>query len=259
MPIRPTATTSRRASASPGRSAATPARAHHGPRPGRQRAARWLHAGLRAARNGRFRDSDRRQSRHLPDREPQPQPRQPGHPGHDPLAQPCEPRTTAVRHDSRLPDDGRRHRRHHDLPTRPAGAVLPDVDRGLAAQAHRRPRLEVRYVGTRRSRAGRPTTTTRSTSSRTDSSTNSARRSGTSRRTSPRGAATRSPIRARLEPRRCRYSSPISTGWARRRPAALRRTRVRAGPAQPSSVPRGRGIQTRSQWSRTRPTRRAPA
>ena len=37
-----------------------------------------------------------------------------------------------------LPDDRRRHRRHHDVRSEPSGAVRADVDGGLAAEAHER-------------------------------------------------------------------------------------------------------------------------
>ena len=103
--------------------------------------------------------------------EPQPHNRQPRHPGLDPLPQPGDLGPPAdLPLDARLSDDRRRHRRHHDVRPEPPGAVLADVDGRLAAQADQRHG----HRGALRRHAlapaaGRPTTTTRSTSSRTAS------------------------------------------------------------------------------------------
>ena len=125
----------------------------------------------RAARDGGFRYRHRRQSRYLADRESQSQPRQPRHAWHDPLRNPSAlgpppfattrvyPMTDVVTGDIMTFDP------NLQVPS------LPDVDRGLAAQAHRRPGVRSATLARVRSRAGRPTTTTKSTSSRTGSST----------------------------------------------------------------------------------------
>ena len=89
------------------------------------------------------------------------------------------PRSAAANmpHRTHLPADRRRHRRHHGLRPDTAGAVRDDVDRRLAAQADARHgrRGALRRHALARSR-GRPTTTTRSTSSRTASWTSSGAR-----------------------------------------------------------------------------------